>query len=428
MTDATTLDGLSALELSADLSCCSLDESAWTLHAGLRHHCPHKAIAIAAKGSDEPLSQWASPTLELPPRVDWSSPTVACDIGRPVVLADGDAGASNVTILVVLAEEAGVPGAWLEPVLHGLARVIAARIGGPASNADTAQLSLAHAVTGERDRVVQELSDHFAQHLHTIINYLRGGAASDRRAGVNAATSVASRALVELRQQRRPVWRQAHEVDEAFAALDRDLGELSRAAGVQADHILVGRSAQSLPNIVLDAAGSITRAAMLNVVEHSRAARARVEWRVEADELVLCIADDGDGFDPQRAAGEGLAAMRHRAEILNGSLDLESTLGWGTRIQARLRLHHDNAVKADASASALLDTLRERELDVLRLVAVGHRNREIAEELFLSEHTIKFHLANIFEKLAVRTRAEAAAVAFAAGIRPTRRPAVASAA
>jgi hypothetical protein len=59
-------------------------------------------------------------------------------------------------------------------------------------------------------------------------------------------------------------------------------------------------------------------------------------------------------------------------------------------------------------------------------MAVGHRNRDIAAELVVSQHTVKFHVANIFEKLGVRTRAEVAAVAFAAGIHPRAAPAPAT--
>jgi len=51
--------------------------------------------------------------------------------------------------------------------------------------------------------------------------------------------------------------------------------------------------------------------------------------------------------------------------------------------------------------------LQSREVDILKLVAKGMSNREIADKLFLSERTIQTHLSNIFRKLAVRSRTEA---------------------
>ena len=92
---------------------------------------------------------------------------------------------------------------------------------------------------------------------------------------------------------------------------------------------------------MLDAAASITRAAMLNVVEHAGAARARIGWRIDADQLVVSVVDDGSGFDPQCAAHGGLAAMRRRAEVLGGAFEVASTPSWGTRVLARLPLRVD---------------------------------------------------------------------------------------
>jgi ATP/maltotriose-dependent transcriptional regulator MalT len=54
-----------------------------------------------------------------------------------------------------------------------------------------------------------------------------------------------------------------------------------------------------------------------------------------------------------------------------------------------------------------IEGLTGREREVLALVADGHSNREIGARLEISEHTVKFHLAAIFAKLGVATRAEA---------------------
>lgn len=65
--------------------------------------------------------------------------------------------------------------------------------------------------------------------------------------------------------------------------------------------------------------------------------------------------------------------------------------------------------------------LTEREAEVLGLVATGKTNREVAEDLTLSEKTIARHLSNIFTKLGVATRTEAAAFAYEHGLRRSER-------
>jgi serine/threonine protein kinase len=62
------------------------------------------------------------------------------------------------------------------------------------------------------------------------------------------------------------------------------------------------------------------------------------------------------------------------------------------------------------------EALTEREIDVLRHIAGGNRNRDIAEQLFISEETVKVHIKHIMEKLGANDRTQAVAIAVRRGI------------
>jgi DNA-binding CsgD family transcriptional regulator len=70
----------------------------------------------------------------------------------------------------------------------------------------------------------------------------------------------------------------------------------------------------------------------------------------------------------------------------------------------------------DAAPVAVESPLSARELEVLRLIAAGKTNREIAADLFLSEKTVARHLSNIFTKIDVSSRTAATAYAFSSGL------------
>jgi DNA-binding NarL/FixJ family response regulator len=77
----------------------------------------------------------------------------------------------------------------------------------------------------------------------------------------------------------------------------------------------------------------------------------------------------------------------------------------------------------DAIDNGMTGNLSERELDVTRLVAQGLSNAEIAAKLFLSEATVKSHIARILTKLNVRDRVQVVVFAYETGmVRPGRKP------
>ncbi len=77
-----------------------------------------------------------------------------------------------------------------------------------------------------------------------------------------------------------------------------------------------------------------------------------------------------------------------------------------------------------AAPDGMLSGLSPREHDVLRLLAAGRSNRDIATELFISHRTVETHVARILAKLSVESRAAAAIWAIQRGVHLTFAPAI----
>jgi ATP/maltotriose-dependent transcriptional regulator MalT len=113
------------------------------------------------------------------------------------------------------------------------------------------------------------------------------------------------------------------------------------------------------------------------------------------------------------ARGRELAALLPNARFvpLNGDSHLPWRDDQRELMRALAGFLHGEAPEADENSP-----LTSRETEVLRLVATGMSNREIAFTLVLSQHTVHRHVANILRKLAQSSRAGAATQAARAGL------------
>lgn len=93
--------------------------------------------------------------------------------------------------------------------------------------------------------------------------------------------------------------------------------------------------------------------------------------------------------------------------------------GWSERVQrerARPAVKSTHVPQAAAQSPRYPDGLSEREVEVLRLVAAGKSNQQIAGALVISQNTVLHHLSHIFDKTAAGNRTEAAAYAALHGL------------
>jgi NarL family two-component system response regulator LiaR len=76
-------------------------------------------------------------------------------------------------------------------------------------------------------------------------------------------------------------------------------------------------------------------------------------------------------------------------------------------------------VRTPESPEALAEPLTERETEVLKLIARGKANKQIASEMFVAMSTVKTHVINLYRKLGVSSRTQAALYAVRIGLVPT---------
>ncbi len=124
--------------------------------------------------------------------------------------------------------------------------------------------------------------------------------------------------------------------------------------------------------------------------------------------IIMLTNSDSDG-EIQRALRAGAQAYVLKSTQKNELLDIIRAVHGGRR-------HIPADVAARLAEYIGDDNLTNRELEVLRLIRDGYRNKQIAEELTISEATVNFHIKNLVEKLGANDRTHAVTIAVRRGL------------
>jgi DNA-binding CsgD family transcriptional regulator len=420
----------------ADLATSTTEELAERARAAISQVLAHEALVIVAPNADSLPVRIAAPG-ELQKRlaaIDWLSL-----VGDLMLSADG-AGRVRVPDTIAgmrpagwVASSGGFGVALIGAAQHSLeigpvqdwiarlvAMLVAAHERGPGQSPSPRTLAFSHAISQERDRVRWELASRHAATLTALLKTLRNATQNGSRAtppGVAMAIDLTSQALLEVNaSDKRQDTSLNQPLTDAFSETKGELRSIVRAGQLRLITGLQGPDDAVLPRTIARAAGIVSRVGVLNATQHPGADKLRVHWRASDDSLALTISDNGDGFQPNdsRLRAE-LLQLGRRVASLGGEVELDSAPRWGTTVTCKLPLRSLSLVPETPAAGRIAD-LRPREREVLELMVGGLRNREIAERLFITVRTVKFHVSNILRKLDVQSRAEVIVLAHNAGI------------
>jgi DNA-binding NarL/FixJ family response regulator len=136
--------------------------------------------------------------------------------------------------------------------------------------------------------------------------------------------------------------------------------------------------------------------------------------RPETRILVLSMQDDPRYVREAFAAGASGYVLKEAADVeVVGAVREVARGGRYVHPELGARLV---AAEADAARKAEDDPLSDREREVLRLLALGHTNQEIAKQLYISVRTAETHRAHIMQKLGLSSRADLVRYAIAQGL------------
>lgn len=148
-----------------------------------------------------------------------------------------------------------------------------------------------------------------------------------------------------------------------------------------------------------------------------QATQAIAAVRPETPIVMLTVSEDEeDLFAAIRAGARGYLLKDLEAAQLRAMIEAVARGEAAITPATAARIIRHLSSLGSAASVPVPDRLTARELDVLRLVTAGRRNKEIGAELGISENTVKYHLRNILEKLHAQSRTEVATRALREGL------------
>lgn len=410
-----------------------IDDTLDSLSAVLAGLVPHRALAmltgdcghssVHARGEQELAEKVTAAELTRVGDVagidrPWSGRAAFAGASRPLLVVVSEATGSGPTLLAIVLNDDAAPAGAAQGLVQRLWDLTTLQLATLVSRADPVMLARNLLASGERAKAVTELTEAHAASLTALLGALRSRTlddASARRTAIDLAVS----ALIRLRAGDQGPGEETAEqtAAEAFARLAQRLGPLTRHGDVTLEFVPPGPGGRVLPGEIIDTAHAVVRGAVLISLAQDEVGRIRVAWEVDDSGLRITVRDDGPGA----LTGDAPAVLRLNGRLvaLGGALKLEAIPGWGTTFTAGLPLSPPELPDAHPLAG-----LNPRELDVARQLTRGLRNRQIAEQLHISENTVKFHVANILDKLGVHSRGEVSAIARDAGLTPPSRQAI----
>lgn len=255
------------------------------------------------------------------------------------------------------------------------------------------------ALEAERRRIAGLMQSTLVEPLNTLVAQT---AAYEQTMGSNPqarmAVSVLGSLARQLMQQALNLQSNLHpttlEVLGLEPALENLCGQEMRASGVQIQ-LETSRLRQRLPVQVELALFRAAQDCLQRAIHYAKASRISVRLEIRDERLWFSCSDNG---------------LPINDDLLRAALRRISTLGGGVQVKLlpafELQIHFPIEAPIE---------LTERERDVLNALLSGKSNKEIATALTISTRTVKFHLDNIYSKLGVNTRTEAAIYALRNG-------------